>query len=82
MESADVFGFVPLQLNADKAITASSRTLSKWLASKIGCDELAIGQIQHLPDKIIVNIHSSKVSLALKAFDKYDFNGHKITAQL
>ena len=82
MESADVFGFVPLQLNSDNAIKASSQTLSKWLTSKIGCDELAIGQIQHLPDKIIVNIHSSKVSLALKAFEKYDFNGNKITAQV
>ena len=82
MESADVFGFVPIRLTSDSGITTSSRLLSEWLASKMGCDELAIGQIQLLSDRVIISIHSSKVSLALKAFEKYDFNGQKISAEV
>ena len=82
MESADVFGFVPIRLTTDSGITTSGRLLSQWLASKMGCDELAIGQIQLLPDMIIVGVHSSKVSLALKAFEKYDFHGQKLLAEV
>ncbi|DAC27846.1 MAG TPA: hypothetical protein HA327_07585, partial [Candidatus Poseidoniaceae archaeon] len=82
MESADVFGFVPIRLTTDSGITTSGRLLSQWLASKMGCDELAIGQIQLLPDMVIVGVHSSKVSLALKAFEKYDFDGQKLLAEV
>ena len=82
MESADVFGFVPVKLTADQGIGFSNRIVSQWLAEKMGCDELAIGQIQTLNDSMVVNIHSSKVSLALKAFEKYDFNGIKISASI
>ncbi len=80
MESADVFGFVPLTLTYPSGLKISSRSISKWLAKKMSCDEMAIGQVTLLDDSATVNIHSSKVSLALKAFEKYEFGGQKITA--
>ena len=46
------------------------------------CDELAIGEIIIETDAIVVNIHSSKVSLALKALEKYELNGTKVSAEI
>ncbi|MGB0200381.1 MAG: DEAD/DEAH box helicase [Candidatus Poseidoniaceae archaeon] len=82
MESADVFGFVPIRLTLDEQIDLSSRVIANWLAEKMRCDELAIGDIQFEPDAIVVNIHSSKVSLALKALEKYELNGTKVSAEV
>ena len=48
----------------------------------MSCDELAIGQIEFLGEMIVVNVHSSKVSLALKAFERYEFDGQKILAAI
>ena len=69
MESADVFGFVPIKLTSDTGINLSGRIISQWLAEKMRCDELAIGQIEFENDYAVVNVHSSKVSLALKAIE-------------
>ena len=44
------------------------------------CDELAIGQIKLVENYALVSVHSSKVSLAMKAFEKYELSGEKITA--
>ena len=74
MESADVFGFVPIKLTSDTGINLSGRIISQWLAEKMRCDELAIGQIEFENDYTVVNVHSSKVSLALKAIEKYEIN--------
>ena len=82
MESADVFGFVPIRLTPDEHIDLSSRVIANWFAEKMRCDELAIGDIQFEPDAIVVNIHSSKVSLALKALQKYELNGTKVSAEV
>ena len=82
MESADVFGFVPIRLTLDEHIDLSSRVIANWFAEKMRCDELAIGDIQFEPDAIVVNIHSSKVSLALKALQKYELNGTKVSAEV
>ena len=82
MESADVFGFVPVKLTSDQELNTSGKAISQWLASKMNCDELAIGQIEMLGEMIVVNVHSSKVSLALKAFERYEFDGQKILAAI
>ncbi|MCH1481695.1 MAG: DEAD/DEAH box helicase, partial [Candidatus Poseidoniaceae archaeon] len=80
LETADVFGFVPIKITSSKGITSSSRKISMWLAEKMRCDELAIGQIKMVENYALVNVHSSKVSLAMKAFEKYEFSGEKLTA--
>ncbi|MEC8540687.1 MAG: C-terminal helicase domain-containing protein, partial [Candidatus Thermoplasmatota archaeon] len=82
METADVFGFVPVKLTSNQVLKTSGRAISQWLASKMSCDELAIGQIEFLGEIIVVNVHSSKVSLALKAFERYEFDGQKILAAI
>ncbi len=82
MESADVFGFVPIKLTSDTGINLSGRIISQWLAEKMRCDELAIGQIEFEDDYALVNVHSSKVSLALKAIEKYELDGLKMSAQV
>ena len=82
METADVFGFVPVKLTSSQVLKTSGRAISQWLASKMSCDELAIGQIEFLGEIIVVNVHSSKVSLALKAFERYEFDGQKILAAI
>ena len=82
LESADVFGFVPIRLTSNDNIKFSSRVIANWLAEKMRCDELAIGDIQFDQDTVTVNVHSSKVSLALKAIEKYDLNGTKLSAQV
>jgi len=80
MESSDVFGFVPIKISYSSNLKLSGRNISVWLSEKMSCDELAIGQIQFHNEFTIVNVHSSKVSLAIKAFEKYDFNGEQIVA--
>lgn len=82
MESADVFGFVPIKLTSKDKMDYSSRVIANWFAEKMSCDQLAIGEIRFDQDTVIVNIHSSKVSLALKAIDKYDLNGTKLSAEV
>ena len=80
LETADVFGFVPIKITSSNGITSSSRKISMWLAEKMRCDELAIGQIKLVENYALVSVHSSKVSLAMKAFEKYEFSGEKLTA--
>ena len=82
MESADVFGFVPIKLTSNNDLTFSSRVIANWLAEKMRCDELSIGEIQFTQDTVVVNVHSSKVSLALKAIEKYDIDGIKLSAHV
>ncbi|MEC7179136.1 MAG: hypothetical protein VXW28_07565, partial [Candidatus Thermoplasmatota archaeon] len=82
MESADVFGFVPIRLTSNEDIEFSSRVIANWLVEKMRCDELAIGEIQFDRDIVTVNVHSSKVSLALKAIEKYDLNGVNLSAHV
>ena len=82
MESADVFGFVPIKLTSSDKLEYSSRVIANWFAEKMRCDQLAIGEIRFEQNTVIVNIHSSKVSLALKAIEKYDLNGTKLSAEV
>jgi hypothetical protein len=82
MESADVFGFVPIKLTSSDKMEYSSRVIANWFAEKMRCDQLAIGEIRYDQDVVIVNIHSSKVSLALKAVERYDLNGIKLSAEV
>ena len=81
MEIADVFGFVPVKLTSEPGIENLEPNVS-MACYKMSCDELAIGQIEFLGEIIVVNVHSSKVSLALKAFERYEFNGQKILAAI
>ncbi len=82
MESADVFGFVPITITSDGDVNFSSRKISQWLTEKMNCNELAIGQIKFNDSNTTINIHSSKVTLALKAFEKYEFNGTKFSTSV
>ena len=57
MESADVFGFVPITITSDGDVNFSSRKISQWLTEKMNCNELAIGQIKFNDSNTIINIH-------------------------
>ena len=81
-ESADVFGFVTVQLNLNENDAGSALQVSKWLIQQLKCDELAVGEIKFDGDSTLVSLHKSKIGLAMKAVEKRDYNGHQLTCAI
>jgi superfamily II DNA/RNA helicase len=77
-ETADVFGFVTLQLNISQSDAGSSRTVANWFQNSLRCDEMAIGDVHFDAGSTFISIHTSKVGLALKALDKHEMSGQKV----
>ena len=78
-ETADVFGFVTLHLNIDRSSAGSSRSVANWFQSSLRCDEMAIGDVHFDNDSTFISIHTSKVGLAIKALEKHDMAGQRVT---
>ena len=74
-ENSSVFGFVTLKLDAPSSQIGSSRNISDWFVKAIKCDELAIGEITFEDTSTNVQIHTSKIGLAIKALEKNQMNG-------
>ena len=81
-ETSNVFGFVTLQLDASNEVIGSSREILNWFVSKIKCNELAIGDISFHDNTTKVEIHSSKISLAIKALEKHEMNGVMVSSSI
>jgi ATP-dependent RNA helicase DeaD len=81
-ESADVFGFVTVQLNLSEDNAGSALQVSSWLIEQLKCDELAVGEIKFDGDATLVSLHKSKIGLAMKAVEKRDYNGHQLTCAI
>ena len=79
-EKADVFGFVTLSVTIDSIQQISARKISNWISRTINCDELAIGKVEQKGDSVNVDLHFSKVPLLLKAVEKKDIEGNKVSA--
>ena len=77
-ETADVFGFVTLQLNISQSDAGSSRSVANWFQNSLRCDEMAIGDVHFDADSTFISIHTSKVGLALQALDKHEMAGQKV----
>ncbi|MBT60813.1 MAG: RNA helicase [Euryarchaeota archaeon] len=78
-ESADVFGFVTLQLDIEQSAAGSSLDVASWFQQSLRCDEMAIGDVHFNNDATFISIHTSKVGLAIKALEKHEMKGHKVT---
>ena len=78
-ETADVFGFVTLQLNIAQSDAGSSRTVAQWFQNSLRCDEMAIGDVHFDAESTFISIHTSKVGLALKALDKHEMAGKAVS---
>ena len=74
-ENSSVFGFVTLKLDAPSSQIGSSRNITDWFVKAIKCDELAIGEITFEDTSTNVQIHTSKIGLAIKALEKNQMNG-------
>jgi ATP-dependent RNA helicase DeaD len=74
-ENSSVFGFVTLELDASASQIGSSRKITDWFVNAIKCDELAIGEITFQDSSTKVEIHTSKIGLAIKALEKNQMNG-------
>ena len=78
-ETADVFGFVTLQLNIAQSDAGSSRTVAQWFQNSLRCDEMAIGDVHFDAGSTFISIHTSKVGLALKALEKHEMAGKAVS---
>lgn len=72
-ESADVFGYITLQRQLNQPV--SPWQVEKWCSEIIKCDPLLIGDIQMVGKNVHLNVHSSIVGSALKAFETSEFFG-------
>ena len=81
-ETSNVFGFITLELDASGKSLGSSREIMNWFVSKIRCDELAVGDIYFEDSTTKVEIHSSKIGLAIKALEKHEMNGLKVNTSI
>ena len=81
-ETSNVFGFVTLQLDASTDEIGSSRDILNWFVSKIKCDELAIGDISFDESTTRVEVHTSKIGLAIKALEKHEISGKKVKSSI
>ena len=81
-ESADVFGYVTLQLSLHPNDAGSAHHVSSWFVDQLKCDELAVGEIRFEGESTFVSLHSSKLSTAMKVIDKRPFNGHSMSASI
>ncbi|MDP6869347.1 MAG: DEAD/DEAH box helicase [Candidatus Poseidoniaceae archaeon] len=74
-EAADVFGMVPIRL---EATNFSKNQLVNKITSSLNCSELAIGDIVINSDCTIVEVHNKHASLALKSFNSNNINASVI----
>ena len=81
-ETSNVFGFVTLQIDASSDEIGSSRDILNWFVSKIKCDELAIGDISFDESTTRVEVHTSKIGLAIKALEKHEISGRKVKSSI
>ena len=78
-ETADVFGFVLLELTIDPASAGSSRAVSQWFTDALSCNEMAIGDVHFEGESTFISIHTSKVGLAMKALEKREMSGQRVS---
>ena len=81
-ENSSVFGFVTLELDASTSQIGSSRKITDWFVKAIKCNELAIGDITFEEDSTRVEIHTSKIGLAIKALEKNQMNGISVKTSI
>ena len=81
-ENSSVFGFVTLELDASTSQIGSSRKITDWFVKAIKCNELAIGDITFEDDSTRVDIHTSKIGLAIKAVEKNQMNGISVKTSI
>ena len=81
-ETADVFGYVTVRLSLHPDQAGSSRNVADWFVDLLRCDELAVGEVRFDEDSTYVSLHSSKVSTAMKAVAKREYNGQEVTAAI
>jgi ATP-dependent RNA helicase DeaD len=81
-ETADVFGFVTLELNIEPAAAGSSRKVSQWFTDALRCNEMAIGDVHFEGESTFISIHTSKVGLAIKALQKKEMSGQQVIATI
>ena len=81
-ETADVFGFVTLELTIAPSDAGSSRAVSQWFTDALRCNEMAIGDVHFENDSTFISIHTSKVGLAIKALEKREMSGQRVVASI
>ena len=81
-ETADVFGFVTLELSIEPSQAGSSRAVSQWFTDALRCDEMAIGDVHFEGASTFISIHTSKVGLAIKALEKREMSGQRVAATI
>jgi len=81
-ETADVFGFVTLELNIEPTAAGSSRKVSQWFTDALRCNEMAIGDVHFEGESTFISIHTSKVGLAIKALQKKEMSGQQVVATI
>ncbi|MDP6200379.1 MAG: DEAD/DEAH box helicase [Candidatus Poseidonia sp.] len=81
-ETADVFGYVTVRLSLHPDQAGSSRNVADWFVDLLRCDELAVGDVHFEDDSTYVSLHSSKVSTAMKAVAKREYNGQTLTVAI
>ena len=79
---SSVFGFVTLELDASSSQIGSSRNITDWFVKAIKCDELAIGDISFDESTTRVEVHTSKIGLAIKALQKHEISGKKVKSSI
>ena len=81
-ETADVFGFVTLELNINPDAAGSSRKVSQWFTDALKCNEMAIGDVHFDNNSTFISIHTSKVGLAMKALQKKEMAGQMVVGTI
>ena len=81
-ETADVFGFVTLELNIVPTAAGSSRKVSQWFTDALRCNGMAIGDVHVEGESTFISIHTSKVGLAIKALQKKEMSGQQVVATI
>jgi len=81
-ESSSVFGMVPIRIDIGSATGLTKLSAAEWIVDAIRCDELAIGNISIEDGHSFIEVHKSKVGLALKAVRKNGFNGRDVIAEI
>ena len=76
-ESADVFGMVQIQITGNPL---GRNGIEDWLLNELKADALVIGAISVGPETTEVEVHISKVELALKALNAKPVGGEKVEA--
>jgi ATP-dependent RNA helicase DeaD len=81
-ETADVFGFVLLQLDIEPSKAGSSLNVARWFTDALKCNEMAIGDVHFEDGSTYISIHTSKVGLAMKALQKREMAGQRVAATI